>query len=299
MRPQHCARQGFQHTSTGTSVVSTASCALPNKLNVALILPIDFNVEIPKPDVEGNCCSGFPADAGSKALETSRARPWHQGRLIEDMLQPPAGSCSGRQWQVKSSQVLHARRRPLGGAGEENTTLQLHVIIHSVSRCQTAVEHDITSSSELFGTQSVFERLTLPAVATRRNQGKRTVIVEVARNTSPNTSTSTRRRRGGGSSTSGTSKRRNNAKNNDSNGTNTGNGGGGGGRCHNRIVVRNSNDRNSRSGRTGSRNTTSNTSGSINGSCFFFRIFFSRLFPSAAGSRSSGPGRARARPSAV
>ena len=55
--------------------------------------------------------------------------------------------------QVKSSQVLH------GGAGKENTTLQLHVIIHSVSRCQTAVEHDITSSSELFGTQSVFERL--------------------------------------------------------------------------------------------------------------------------------------------
>ena len=61
--------------------------------------------------------------------------------------------------QVKSSQVLHARRRPLGGAGNENTTLQLHVVIHSVSRCQTAVEHDITSSSELFGTQSVFERL--------------------------------------------------------------------------------------------------------------------------------------------
>ena len=103
MRPQHCDRQGFRDTSTGTSVVSTASCALPNKLNVALILPIDFNVEIPKPDVEGNCCSGFPADAGSEALETSRARPWHQGRLIEDMLQPPAGSCSGRQWRVKSS----------------------------------------------------------------------------------------------------------------------------------------------------------------------------------------------------
>ena len=65
------------------------------------------------------------------------------------------GPFKGPGIQVKSSQVLHARRRPLGGAGKENTTLQLHVIIHSVSRCQTAVEHDVTSSSELFGTQRI------------------------------------------------------------------------------------------------------------------------------------------------
>ena len=59
--------------------------------------------------------------------------------------------------QVKSSPAC--QKAASWRSRQKNTTLQLHVIIHSVSRCQTAVEHDITSSSELFGTQSVFERL--------------------------------------------------------------------------------------------------------------------------------------------
>ena len=40
-----------------------------NDFNAALILPGDINIEISKPDVEGNGGSGLSADAGSSALE--------------------------------------------------------------------------------------------------------------------------------------------------------------------------------------------------------------------------------------
>ena len=40
-----------------------------NDFNAALILPGGINIEISKPDVEGNGGSGLSADAGSSALE--------------------------------------------------------------------------------------------------------------------------------------------------------------------------------------------------------------------------------------
>ena len=40
-----------------------------NGFNAALILPGGINIEVSKPDVEGNGGSGLSADAGSSALE--------------------------------------------------------------------------------------------------------------------------------------------------------------------------------------------------------------------------------------
>ena len=40
-----------------------------NDFNAALILPGGINIEVSKPDVEGNGGSGLSADAGSSALE--------------------------------------------------------------------------------------------------------------------------------------------------------------------------------------------------------------------------------------
>ena len=43
--------------------------SISNGFDAALILPGDINVEVTKPDVEGNGGSGLPADARSSALK--------------------------------------------------------------------------------------------------------------------------------------------------------------------------------------------------------------------------------------
>ena len=40
----------------------------PAEVKAALILPGDINIEVAKPDVEGNSGIGLPADAGGSAL---------------------------------------------------------------------------------------------------------------------------------------------------------------------------------------------------------------------------------------
>ena len=59
-----------------TSVVSTASCEPPQSASPLAMTSMrrsslagDINVEIPKPDVEGDRGSGLPAIAGGRALE--------------------------------------------------------------------------------------------------------------------------------------------------------------------------------------------------------------------------------------
>ena len=64
--------------------------------------------------------------------------------------------------QVKSSQVKSSPACPKAASWrsrQRNTTLRLQMTIHGVSRCQTAVEHDITSSSESLRTQFNYEGL--------------------------------------------------------------------------------------------------------------------------------------------
>ena len=40
-----------------------------NDFDAALILPGDINIEVAKPDVEGNGGTGLPADTGGSALK--------------------------------------------------------------------------------------------------------------------------------------------------------------------------------------------------------------------------------------
>ena len=47
----------------------SACNSISNGFDAALILPGDINVEVTKPDVEGNSSSGLPADARSSALK--------------------------------------------------------------------------------------------------------------------------------------------------------------------------------------------------------------------------------------
>ena len=57
---------------------ATPECkSVSNDFDAALILPGDINVEIPKPDVEGNRGSGFSANAGGRTLE--RPTPGTEG----------------------------------------------------------------------------------------------------------------------------------------------------------------------------------------------------------------------------
>ena len=84
-----------------------------NDFNAALILPGSINIEVSSPYVEGNGGSGLSVDAGSSALKAQGARPWHEGRLTEDMLR--GGRRKGHA--VAGSGYALPSRAGAGGAG--------------------------------------------------------------------------------------------------------------------------------------------------------------------------------------
>ena len=62
--------QGGHQCGIDCKLRATPKCkSVSDDLDAALILAGDINVEIPKPDVEGNRGSGLPANAGGRALE--------------------------------------------------------------------------------------------------------------------------------------------------------------------------------------------------------------------------------------
>ena len=84
-----------------------------------LILPGDINIEVTKPDVEGKRWHRPPGRCGRQRAQ--EARPWHEGRLTEDMLRggprkghAVAGRRSQGQGQAKPAEEQHTEERRSG-----------------------------------------------------------------------------------------------------------------------------------------------------------------------------------------